>query len=55
MLDDYEVEQREDPEVAEDIRVLGAVTYTGMEHSLLCNFYLSLLINPLLFKPGLRP
>ena len=29
MLDDYEVEERENPEIAEDIRVLGAVTYTG--------------------------
>ena len=29
MLDDYEVEERKNPEIAEDIRVLGAVTYTG--------------------------
>lgn len=45
MLDDFEVELREDPEVAEDIRVLGAVTYTGMVHFFLNELYLPLLID----------
>lgn len=30
MLDDYEVEQRDDPTLEDDIRMLGAVSYAGM-------------------------
>lgn len=30
MLDDYEVEQREDITLEDDIRMLGAVSYAGV-------------------------
>lgn len=30
MLDDYEVEQRDDPTLEDDITMLGAVSYAGM-------------------------